>query len=84
MAIALVAFVGLRALVVPQSFGQYGHYRGAAIAEIAARPSAHAGHDVCEACHTDVVDQKKLGRTSSSPAKPATEPKPNTPTIPPP
>ena len=62
MAIALVAFVGLRALVVPHSFGQYGHYRGAAIAEIAARPAAFAGHDVCDACHTDVVDQKKLGK----------------------
>ncbi len=62
MVIALVAFVVLRAAVVPRSFGQYGHYRGAAIAEIAARPIAHAGHDACEACHTDVVDQKKLGR----------------------
>jgi hypothetical protein len=62
MAIALVAFVALRAVVVPKSFGQYGHYRGAAIAEAAARPIAHAGHDVCEACHTDVVEQKKQGR----------------------
>jgi len=62
MAIAVLAFVVLRAAVVPRSFGQYGHYRGAAIAEIAARPVAFAGHDVCEACHTDVVDQKKLGR----------------------
>lgn len=62
MAIALIAFVGLRAVVVPHSFGQYGHYRGAAIAEVAARPIAHAGHDACEACHSDVVDQKKLGR----------------------
>lgn len=62
MVIALVAFVVLRAAVVPRSFGQYGHYRGDAIAEIAARPIAHAGHDACEACHTDVVDQKKLGK----------------------
>ncbi len=62
MVIALVAFVVLRAAVVPRSFGQYGHYRGAAIAEAAARPIAHAGHDACEACHTDVVDQKKQGR----------------------
>lgn len=59
MAIALVAFVLLRAAVVPRSFGQYGHYRGAAIGEIAARPIAFAGHDACEACHSDVVDQKK-------------------------
>jgi len=62
MAIALVAFVILRAAVVPRSFGQYGHYRGAAIAEIASRPVAFAGHNVCEGCHTDVVDQKKEGR----------------------
>jgi Cytochrome c3 len=62
MAIAVVAFVVLRATVVPKSFGQYGHYRGAAIAEIAARPVAFAGRDTCESCHTEVVDQKKLGR----------------------
>jgi len=61
MVIAIIAFVALRAAVVPKSFGQYGHYRGAAIAETAGRPIAHAGHDVCEACHTDVVEQKKLG-----------------------
>ena len=62
IAIALVAFVILRAAVVPRSFGQYGHYRGAAISETASRPVAFAGHDACEVCHTDVVDQKKLGK----------------------
>ena len=49
MLIAVVAFVVLRAAVVPKSFGQYGHYRGDAIAEVAARPVGHAGHEVCEA-----------------------------------
>jgi len=62
IAIALVAFVILRAAVVPRSFGEYGHYRGAAVGEIASRPVAFAGHDTCEVCHTDVVDQKKLGK----------------------
>ncbi len=62
IAIALVAFVILRAAVVPRSFGEYGHYRGDAIGEAASRPIAFAGHDACEACHTDVVDQKKLGK----------------------
>lgn len=60
--IACIAFVVLRAAVVPKSFGKYGHYRADAISEIAARPIAHAGHEVCEACHTDIADQKKLGR----------------------
>ena len=62
MAIAVIAFVVLRAAVIPHSFGQYGHYRGDAITEIAARPIVYAGHQVCEGCHTDVVDQKKLGK----------------------
>jgi len=62
IAIALAAFVILRAAVVPASFGQYGHYRGAALPDTAARPIAFAGHEACEACHSDVVDQKKQGR----------------------
>jgi hypothetical protein len=57
-----VAFILLRAAIVPPTFGQYGHYRGAAIADIGARPVKFAGHQVCESCHTEVVDQKKLGK----------------------
>lgn len=60
--LGLVAFVILRAAVVPRSFGQYGHYRGTAIAEIASRPIALAGHETCETCHSDIADQKKLGK----------------------
>jgi len=62
MAIGVVAFVLVRAAVIPRSFGQYGHYRGAALAEISSRPIAFAGHQVCESCHTEVVEQKKLGK----------------------
>jgi Cytochrome c7 and related cytochrome c len=60
--IAVAAFVVLRAAVIPASFGQYGHYRGAAITEIAARPIAFAGHDVCEGCHSEEAAQKKQGK----------------------
>jgi len=60
--ILLAIFLVLRAAVVPHSFGEYGHYRGAAIAETAARPIAFAGHETCEACHADVVEQKKQGK----------------------
>jgi hypothetical protein len=61
-AMGAMLFLVLRTLVVPRSFGEYGHYRGAAIAEAAERPIAHAGHEVCEGCHTDASDQKKLGK----------------------
>src|SRR5690348_10908425 len=62
MVIGAAIFLVVRTAVIPHSFGQYGHYRGDAIGEIAARPIAFAGHQVCESCHTEVVDQKKLGK----------------------
>ncbi len=57
-----LAFLGVRAFLVPKSFGQYGHYRGNAMAEAAARPANYAGHQACEDCHTDVLEKKKSGR----------------------
>ena len=59
--VGLIAFLALRASLVPRSFGQYGHYRGNAIGEIAARPVSYAGHQVCEGCHSDVLDVKSKG-----------------------
>ena len=60
--LAFLLFLVIRHFVVPPSFGQYGHYRGAAMGEIAARPVKFAGHDTCEACHVDVADAKKAGK----------------------
>jgi hypothetical protein len=60
--VAFVVFLVVRHFVVPRSFGQYGHYRGAAIAEIAAKPIKFAGHDTCETCHADILDAKKSGK----------------------
>jgi Cytochrome c554 and c-prime len=60
--IAFLLFWAIRGFVVPRTFGQYGHYRGAAIGEIASRPAQYAGHDACETCHSDVLDLKKAGR----------------------
>ena len=55
-------FLGVRASLVPRSFGEYGHYRGDAIGEIAALPVVHAGHEACEMCHPDIVEQKSKGK----------------------
>lgn len=62
--LAFLAFLLIRGFVVPKSFGQYGHYRGAAIAEIAARPVTFAGHQACADCHTDIVTTKGQANTS--------------------
>ena len=48
LVIGILVFLGLRAFLVPKSFGEYGHYRGNAIGEIAARPVNFAGHQTCE------------------------------------
>jgi hypothetical protein len=63
--VAAFAFLGLRGLVVPKSFGQYGHYRGDALKEIAARPVVHAGQAACADCHDDVLQMKKAGKHAS-------------------
>ena len=61
-AAGFLAFLLVRGLLVPKSFGQYGHFRGDALAEIKAQPPHYAGHDACEACHTDVLEQKVKGK----------------------
>ena len=60
--IAFAVFLAVRHFVVPKTFGEYGHYRGAAIAEIAARPMHFAGHQKCEICHSDIAEAKKAGK----------------------
>ena len=60
--LAFLVFLVVRHYVVPKSFGEYGHYRGAAIGEIAAHPMKYAGHESCESCHADVLDVKKAGK----------------------
>jgi uncharacterized CHY-type Zn-finger protein len=59
--VAFLVFLVVRGYVVPKTFGQYGHYRGAAIGDIAKRPVKFAGHQTCEACHTDIADTKTKG-----------------------
>ena len=60
--IGAILFFGIRSIVLPRTFGQYGHYRGAALGEIAARPIAYAGHAACLDCHEDVGDIKAKGK----------------------
>lgn len=59
--VAFLIFWGVRGFVVPKSFGQYGHYRGNAIKDDAARPLFYAGHEKCAECHSDIVDIKSKG-----------------------
>lgn len=61
-AVAIAAFLGIRAWLVPSDFGVYGHYRAGAIAEIAALPVVYAGQAQCVSCHSDVQEVRQAGR----------------------
>ena len=61
-AAALLLFLVLRSVLVPKSFGQYGHYRADALKDITAKDPVFAGQKACEECHSDVVEMKKAGK----------------------
>ena len=60
--VAMAAFAGLRSLLVPETFGEYGHFRGAVLEEIRERPIHFAGRETCASCHEEVVSTKAAGK----------------------
>lgn len=53
---ALVIFAFARQIMIPESFGQYGRYRGDSISENASRKVNFAGSSTdCGGCHQEVV-----------------------------
>lgn len=65
----VVVFVIVRAALVPDDFGVYGHYRAGALDDSMAKPVVHAGQAACADCHEDVVAM----RAASGHAKVACE-----------
>ena len=57
-AIFISLFLLLRHFLVPDTFGQYGHYRGASLLDNAAVEIHYAGHKACLECHQDIEDLK--------------------------
>ena len=51
-------FLLLKHALTPESFGQYGHYRGNSMGEIAALPIHFVGNKSCESCHDTIVTMK--------------------------
>ena len=62
LGLGVVAFLLIQRVVVPADFGKYGHFRPAALDDIRARPVKFGGHEICEACHSDVAEAKSKGR----------------------
>jgi predicted CXXCH cytochrome family protein len=51
-------FLGVRAVMVPPGFGEYGHFRPGALDDNAAREPLYAGRERCVECHDEVVKKK--------------------------
>lgn len=53
------SYVVMRSFAKPDSFGEFGHYRGAALSELADKPLSYAGMKACLECHGEVLDVLK-------------------------
>jgi cytochrome c7-like protein len=51
-----VAFLIVRAILIPPDFGVYGFYRAGALDDAKARPIKFAGRAACEECHAGTYD----------------------------
>jgi cytochrome c554/c'-like protein len=58
-AAGVVAFAALRAGLVPEGFGRFGHYRAGALDDARARTPAFAGRAACLDCHADAAEAAK-------------------------
>jgi uncharacterized CHY-type Zn-finger protein len=62
LALGVAAFLVIRHAVVPRDFGKYGHFRPGSMDDVRSRPIKFAGHETCEACHSDQAEAKSKGK----------------------
>ena len=51
-------FLVLRHVLVPDTFGKYGHYRAASLIDNAMPEIHYAGQEACFKCHQDIQEKK--------------------------
>ena len=56
------ALVVARTYLIPQTFGELGHYRAAAVDANAEQPMVYAGREVCGVCHTEQSEKFLVAR----------------------
>lgn len=60
-ALFIILFLGLRFLIVPESFGEYGHYRGASLEENKNRVPKYIDQEECANCHEEIAELTTYG-----------------------
>ncbi len=59
---AAVLFVLVRHVLIPKSFGDYGHYRYDSVAEYASQQALHGAPDGCIDCHDEEAEARAAGK----------------------
>jgi hypothetical protein len=59
--VLIAALILVRGFLVPEDFGEYGHYRASAVDEIIDQKMHFAGHQICNECHDDIGTVKQTG-----------------------
>ena len=63
-AVLAIVFMAVRQTLVPDTFGEAGHYRAAAVDSIEAYPLQYAGHEACATCHRPSAEKKSTSNHS--------------------
>jgi hypothetical protein len=58
----IAVFLLVRGLLVPEGFGELGHYRVGALQDNRDKPLVFAGRAICADCHGDVAEAKAAGK----------------------
>jgi hypothetical protein len=56
--VVVVGSIIMRSMLVPETFGDLGHYRAAAIDSVVAREKKYAGHEECALCHGQISEAR--------------------------
>jgi hypothetical protein len=56
-AIFILVFIVIRHFLVPDTFGQYGHYRGNSLIDNENRPQVYSNKATCIECHPDIYEK---------------------------
>ncbi len=57
-AIFIGLFIVVRIFLIPDSFGEFGYYRGNSLLQNASKEIRYAGNDACIECHKDIAEAK--------------------------
>lgn len=60
LAILIAAFVVFQQLMIPESFGELGHYRANSLEDNELFDIHYAGQESCYECHEDISDLKEM------------------------